>query len=94
MRASRRGLPISAVMSCAIRSERASTASAALWNRAARAGAGRAAHPGAASAAAATAACASAVPEAWKTPVTSDGRQGSRFSYVSPLPASRQSPPT
>ena len=88
------GFPISAVMSRAIGSVRASIASAARWKIAARAGAGSAAHAGKAAAAAATAAWTSATPDAWKTPVTSDGRQGSCFSYVSPESASRHSPPT
>jgi hypothetical protein len=80
MRASRSGFPISAVMSRATSSVRASIASAARWKIAARAGAGRAAHAGKAAAAAATATWTSATPDAWKTPVTSDGRHGSRFS--------------
>ena len=57
MRASRSGFPISAVMSRAIRSVRASIASAVRWKKAARAGAGSAAQAGKAAAAAATAPC-------------------------------------
>ena len=53
-----------------------------------------AAQAGAAAAAASTAAAASSAPDAWKTPVTSSGRHGFRFSYVSSLAASRHSPPT
>ncbi len=67
-------------MSCAIRSVRASIASAAFVRYAARAGAGRRDQPGNAAAAAATASRASSAPEAWNAPVTSDGRQGLRFS--------------
>ena len=63
-RASRSGLPISAVMSCAICSVRASSASAALKKNAARWAAGSRDQPGNASAAAATAARASSAPDA------------------------------
>ena len=80
MRASRSGFPISAVMSRAIRSVRASIASAVRWKNAARAGAGSAAQAGNAAAAAATAPCASSADEDWNTPVTVEGRHGSRFS--------------
>ena len=80
-------------MSCAICSTRASIASAALKKNAARAGAGRAAQAGNASRAAATAALASSAVDAANTPVTSDGRQGLCFSYVSPDALSLHSPP-
>ena len=80
-------------MSCAICSTRASIASAALKKNAARAGAGRAAQAGNASRAASTAALASSAVDAAKTPVTSEGRHGFRFSYVSPDALSLHSPP-
>jgi hypothetical protein len=62
--ASRIGLPISAVMSCAICSERASSAFAAFPKKAARCDAGSAAQAGNASRAASTAAPASSAVEA------------------------------
>jgi hypothetical protein len=94
MRASRSGLPISAVMSCAICSARISIAAAAFVKNAARAGAGSAAHAGNASRAAEIAVLASSASDAGYTPATCEGRQGFRFSYVSPLALSRHSPPT
>ena len=93
MRASRSGLPISAVMSCAICSTRASIASAALKKKAARVGAGSAAQAPNASWAAAIAARASSAVDAAKTPVTSDGCHGLCFSYVSPETLSLHAPP-
>ena len=80
-------------MSCATRSLRASIASAAFVRYAARDGAGSRDQPGNAAAPAATASRASSGSEAWNAPVTSDGRQGLRFSYVAPDAVVRQVPP-
>ena len=79
-------------MSCATCSTRASIASAALKRNAARAGAGRAAHEANASRADSTAVAASTEVDAAKTPVTSAGRHGFRFSYVSPDALPHHSP--
>ena len=67
-------------MSCAIRSVRASSASAALKKIAARLGPGVRDHSGYAAAAASTAAPASSAPEAGYSPTTSAGRHGLCFS--------------
>ena len=67
-------------MSWAICSARPSSAFAALPKYAARCAAGSAAHAGNASRAASIAARASSASEDGYTPVTSDGRQGFRFS--------------
>ena len=80
MRASRIGLPISSVMSCAICSARRSTASAAPLSTAARFAGPPPAHAGNASAAAATAASTSPPDDEGNAPTTSIGSIGLRFS--------------
>ena len=96
MRASRSGLPISAVMSCAIRSARASIASAAFMEeRRALAGAAGRDHAGnAASRRLDGGAGVVGARGLERRPSPRDGRQGFRFSYVSPERPSRHSPAT
>src|SRR5512134_2309834 len=94
MRASRRGLPISSIMSCAMSSTRASIAAAAFVSTAPRAAIGIPDHPGNASAAAATAASTPSAFDAGNSPIGSEGWAGLRFSYVLPERLGSHSPPT
>ena len=80
MRASRSGLPISRVMSCAIASARSSISAAAAVSTAARLAIGARAHSRRASSAAWTARSTSSRVELGNSPTTSSGRAGLRFS--------------
>jgi hypothetical protein len=93
IRASRIGLPISSVMSCAICSTRRSIASAARRSTAPRCAAAIADQAGKAAAAAATARSTSSVPDEGNSPIVSDGCNGPCFSYVSPEALGCHSPP-
>ena len=80
MRASRSGLPISRVMSCAIASDRFSISAAAVVSTPARRAIGPRAHSRRASSAAWTARSTSSLVELGNSPTTSSGRAGLRFS--------------
>src|SRR4051794_17406650 len=92
MRASRSGLPISRVMSCAIASARSSISPAAAFMTAARLAAEPPAHSARASSAAWTARSTSSRVELGNSPTSSSGRAGLRFSYVSPAALGRHWP--